>query len=257
MTTLNFIHIPKTAGTNLKEYFHQALPNYEVCFVYWPQTLGFRHQCQQPICLPPEVCARAQPAFAKQFRVFFGHVGFNRFPQNPDAVFAAFVRAPLARTQSWFGHILRNGYGNERLLKAVQKDTGYGEIIERFQVTQLDNGQVRMLAGVSKPYGQITEADFQKACKNIEERFSFLGITERFNRSVDLLFHNLDLPRHKMPDSMNRGDSRQGMDTTLSADAPYAYWDVRLYEFAQEHFERALRDANPGSVWEVDGESKA
>jgi hypothetical protein len=238
--TINFMHIPKTAGTNVRHYLYQNLGPTEVCFVYEPETLGFPEPTHQPICLPPRTARQMAAAAAQQFRVIYGHIAFTHFPACPGAVYATFLRHPRDHIRSWFGHVHRAGNIARPVLNALNNGQDYADIIMQHRVGAIDNSQTRLITGCNRAFGEVSEQDFKTACRYIDEYFSFVGITERFDESVEVMFERLDLPRAEMPSGLNRG-SGMADASSLDMDACYAKWDRRLYDYALEKLDRDLQ----------------
>jgi hypothetical protein len=240
MPPIFFLHIPKTAGTNIRFYLYDALGRDEVCFAYSPETLAFGRGAGQPICLPPRTLKRFAPKALGKFRVVFGHVGIEMFPDLPEAVYGTFLRRPVDRIRSWFGHVERVGNASRDLVQDLRTGrTGYDALLRAHRLTALDNTQVRSLSGCRKPFGQVSEADYETACRNIDRRFAFVGVTERFTESVELMLARLELPRIAVPTDMNRGQPPRGA-CDLDAEAFYARWDQRLHAYAERRLDAEL-----------------
>jgi hypothetical protein len=195
--TVLFLHIPKTGGTTLREHVNRNVA---------PEKLFLsadRLQLQY-----------AKDAYSKhinQYDVMYfrGHFSLNNqvflndYKDYTECV--SILRDPVARFSSSYRYMMSNWdcegmYGetlrNAKLKNLVDvieyvKEEVKSEIYPpdmQFHM-EVDNGMTRRLsdAGDTVPFGQVTRDMLEQAKRNLETRFSVIGITEEYNKFLWLL----------------------------------------------------------------------
>jgi hypothetical protein len=107
---------------------------------------------------------------------------------------------------------------------------------------EMDNSQTRALSGdVGTPFGECTEEMLQVAKRNVDEHFSVVGLTERFDESLVLLgeafgWRRLWYVRANVARSGVRlsADERRLLEERSSL-------DMELYAWATERFDSCVR----------------
>ncbi len=172
-----FIHVPKTAGTTLKTILRLQHPDLLVRNVGnvlkdYDKALEYVQRAGQRVSADPR-------NFALKAHMPFG---FHRyFP--PDARYITFLRDPIERAISNYYHEAR---------KLIQRDQvpllARPEDILASKRPHLDNLQTRFLSGAENPFTVAATNDLlEHAKENLRDRFTFVGITERFDESLLVL----------------------------------------------------------------------
>lgn len=219
--TVIFLHIPKTAGTTL---FNIAERHYDPTAYFIIDNT-------------PEQVASFRATSAErlsELRFVGGHIPFGVHDWLPQpATYITFLRQPVALINSYY-HYVRSTLGHANY-HVAQTQT-----FEQF--TQFDsnmrNPQTRMLAGVSAE--NCTEADLEMAKANLQQYFSVIGLTERFDESL-LLIADLLQWRDIHHARMNVNRKKKTPDAHHVAIIEQAnQLDLRLYAFASTLFEQMI-----------------
>jgi hypothetical protein len=137
---------------------------------------------------------------------------------------------------------LKNGISNLR------------EYLTSGKSDELNNGQVRLISGVgdSVPFGECTPDLLRKAQHNLEEHFSFVGLSERFDESL-LLLRNMfgwKIPFYTRKNVTKKQVLKRNItQETLDIIKSYNQLDLQLYEYAKQRFQQEL-EAQPPSFKE-------
>jgi hypothetical protein len=230
---LIFIHLPKAGGTTL---MGAVIARYRAGRGF--RFTGLPSRTEEFKALPVEERAK--------FDVVHGHVHFGIHRWLPDpATYATMLRDPVERIISHYYFVKSSPehYLHEALM------TG-GWTLEQYAAEGLnwetDNDQVRWLTQAEHqevPLGQVSRALLEEAKWNLENAFSVVGLVERFEESLECFRRafgwpdlacervknvNVERPRAPLP------------QRTLDAIRRANRFDVELYEFAAELFERRL-----------------
>jgi hypothetical protein len=243
---LIFVHIPKSAGTTLNhviawEYSPFQIVSVDGRFPRW----AFRRMTRWT----PRRLARSD--------VFTGHMpfGLDTF-LGREANYVTILRKPVERVISeYFYRIGRKSHPLE--------DRGIKGFSLRDYVEKLpyDNVQTKLLAGGNQGYdfmaGRCSAAMLATAKRNLAERFSLVGLTERFEETLALakLLFGWKVDRY----ATMRVTPGKSKEKAVPADmreliAEHNRYDVELYQYGVELFERTLapyRERLPAMLDEV------
>jgi hypothetical protein len=166
-----FLHIPKTAGTSLRNAMTARLKPWEWLYLY-PGLFGISQS--EFACLPI-----AQRGVAK---LVVGHVhfGIGRFLARPCR-YVTILRKPIARIQSHIEHHARAATQFSKAGRIVPLETVANEGLDE----EFDNVMVRYIAGLPSdivPLGGISEQDLELALFNIQTYFALVTTTEHFSK---------------------------------------------------------------------------
>ena len=162
------MHIPKTAGTSLRNALLQSLSPGEFLLVYPNWDLGVIY----------EECLELPIWQLHRFHWIYGHfkTGLHRYTA-PGARYVTFVREPLFRLRSNIAHHAAAGtvfnVENIPVRASTFINDGLGE--------EFDNLMTRMLAGIIPADvgpGAVGEHHVEMAIENVRRHFAFVGRQE-------------------------------------------------------------------------------
>jgi len=197
---LYYLHIPKSAGTSVRELFQQ---------VYGKKLV--------------EVYGRMEPAYVESLKplchkdsVLFGHYSFSLHVRmgDPEPQYMTILRNPIDRVVSWYKGKIRDP--KEQHAERILRDRlTLAEAIELGFAPELNNHSVRVLTGrgrrpilklkhralnvySSRLRGkQIYQYNAQRyldtAIANLNRYFCFVGIVERMDQLTQFMAERGDL----------------------------------------------------------------
>lgn len=186
---LFFTHIPKTAGTTLASILTRQFPLSQILQVTNP-VHAEKHKGQLPHTLIStteyaELVRNPDSALA-QFRLIRGHLPYDPPPfRIRQSVYMTMLREPIARLVSFYQHV-KTYTDNE--VHQVAKRLSFEEFVYHRDVqAQISNRMTAFLVG--RAAGETK--DLEEACRNLEQ-MAFVGITEYFADSMNLLHYTFD-----------------------------------------------------------------
>ena len=167
---LIFLHIVKAGGTSLRWALEEQFPCKNVLRCY--ESKG---------CTLDQVSAIPEKK-RKKFQFFVSHYSFGThelFPQ--PASYITMLRKPIARSISqYYSFIYEDPKGKWN--NSVRSIAGY---IHNMKRIKHDNLQLRYIANLLQEE-ELTTSHLEIAKANLENHFSAVGITERFEESLAL-----------------------------------------------------------------------
>jgi hypothetical protein len=227
--TLLFMHIPKTAGTALRETILNNYRQSEVAYIY-PDPPGFPVRNLRDLPLGQRA----------RFRFVVGHFQYGVHEQIPnDCCYFTIVRNPLSRVYSHYSYLVQHQnplvFGNGRI-KPLQ------ELLESGITANLDNLMVRCFAGVDEkdfPPGSIDGDVYRMGKRHAENAFMYIGQQERLPEAYSFLQSKFEWAWDIPPEMMNRG-SYAGEECLNHPEAEiigrFNRWDLELYEYIRGIF---------------------
>jgi len=184
-----FLHIGKTAGTTMRRILRRQFPSTEILLIQNRilRTLprdGGRPNRELSIeyfaNLPEEERARA--------RLIIAHTVFGLHRFVPHATtYLTLLRDPVALTISQYSYVARNPR-HPLHAELVERHPTLEHYVRSGVAIETDNSQTRAISGdIGTPFGGCTEEMLETAKRNIEQHFSVVGLTERFDESLLLM----------------------------------------------------------------------
>jgi hypothetical protein len=224
--TLLFMHIPKTAGTSIR---NAILTNYrksEVIFLY-PQEPGFPVQSLSELPLEQ----RARSGLIVGHWVYYG--AHESVPN--ECLYFTVVRDPISRVWSNYTHLMQSQ--DSRVLGHATR----GSLEEMFESkfrTDLDNMMVRYFAGTPYiPVGSVNHDIYDMARRHLREAFPYVGQQQSVEKAYAWLKTKLDwnssisVPAINVTEYDPAGQCSES-DTKLIRH--FNRWDCKLYEDVQQ-----------------------
>jgi hypothetical protein len=223
-----FLHIPKTAGTTLHRIIKRQ---------YRPAQLYHVGSASDSLTTFQQLPESQRAGI----HFLMGHfeLGVDTWLPRPSTYFTL-LRDPVARIVSYYAHVRRDPdhYCHE-LVNRQKMDLE--SFVRSGADVMLNDGQTRMIAGVlyDIPFGQCGPDILETAERLLDERFAFVGLTERFDESL-LFMQSLFGWRTVYYASRNAAPHKDGK-MGLTAAARQAILEVNqldlaLYAFASERF---------------------
>ncbi|MCC5805093.1 MAG: sulfotransferase family 2 domain-containing protein [Opitutales bacterium] len=233
---LIFLHIQKTAGITVQRMLRRH---------YGPgvfKRLGARLGGSQA---QGGTMRDALAATTPANRYFAGHMcyGVHRYLPQPST-YLAFFREPVSRLVSLYHYSKTN---ETAYYHSYAKNASAEEFLLETDLMELDNGQVRFVAGDEAdmfinrtPVGGCGEDLLEQAKRNIENDFGFVGIMERFDESAVLLGKRLGWHSSFY---LRRNTGRKGTTSAVSDEVKRRVreknrLDVAFYSFLCERFDQ-------------------
>jgi hypothetical protein len=217
---LYFVHLPKTAGSTLRPVIARQ---------YWPaQVLNLRQE-------QLEMQLRSlKPVQHQNARLLSGHFFYGLHTRfDGPYTYATILRHPISRLISSYHYnqhkpnLAHHDFVHQHSIVEFARDRGAANLMTRY------------LAGV--PDGEpITEAHCQQALSNLQNSFTFIGLTEHFDESLLLMKHIYGFgpvyyARRNTSDQLNIKKEPLSPDQRAELEALSQY-DMRLYAFATDWF---------------------
>ena len=172
MPPLVFIHIPKTAGTTL----HKILSHQ-----FKPSETAIHHDAGG---IPSDELVARMSGSDPAVKLVMGHTSARFHDRVPDVRYITCLRDPVARLVSHYHHARLDPthYLHEAL---VRGGWGPADYVASGLSGELSDGMTRMIAGMDDfHHGGVDEAVFQRAIRNLEERFEVVLLTETFDSGL-------------------------------------------------------------------------
>ena len=242
-----FVHIPKTAGTaifSIAASIHGRIPG-----IVDPRTflipLDWNGADDDPTAIAALHARGSNPP-----RYSSGHCSIRfRDHLSPDTRVITMLRDPVQRVFSAYANLRRdseNGYHEVAIRSTLE------ELLEARSLPEIDNGQVRRLAGIQPDAGPTDRSHLDLAIRNIDEEITAVGFTERFDESFQLFRTELGWPRRGyMPWNVAPKNDRRNQPSPELIAERNAY-DIELYEHATRRFDARIEELGPAFQAEVE-----
>jgi hypothetical protein len=219
-----FLHIPKTGGTAFRSLLRKSLSPSERLMIY-----------AHPPGIPAEWFHLLTEAQIRQFHCVFGHFFFGLHENLPtECRYATVLRDPVQRVISHYFHHRRTGQLGAAPSWPTNGEQAGMELLGPPPSEEFDNLMVRLISGLHVEVGKVNSRTLQRAVRNLERHFDFVGILEEPETWPDLQAH-FNLPG-KVPFE-NVGDYDPAPFYTPSWQAHLTRanaYDVELYRYARK-----------------------
>lgn len=232
-----FLHIPKTAGTTLREIVYAQYAADRIIPIYPDERFINMETFSQ---LPPEK--------KDMVDIFIGHFAYGfhqRLSGNRPYKYATMLRNPIARSLSLYNHLRHRHFSDINI--------SFSELLKSKQGNQFRNSQSRYLAG----WG--AQEILNTAIRHIEQDFLFVGITERFDESLllaahDLAWHLHPYQRLNVTSKMwhiNYADELRNDKESMQALKKLNIIDLQLYQYASNRFSQQIASHFPNGTGQL------
>jgi hypothetical protein len=214
---LIFLHIPKTAGTSLRNVFEEEY--------------GAKH-CLQVYTHTPKFFDAIRPR-AKRAKVIYGHVSYGIHEiLEVQGEYVTFLRDPIERVISFYRHQARDP--QSFFYQQIQEGLTLRAMLESEVCHQLNNHMTRIISGYPHIAMVDDDAVLEQALVHIDQYFRFVGIIEQMPESVERMGRSLQWRRvHKVP-RLNTASNHTKIDEkTIACVRRYNRLDMALYERVQ------------------------
>gem|GEM_PF-919515 len=241
---LIFSHIPKTAGTSLRNILSNNYKNSEIfnCYGDNPERKSTKQLVEE---LSQLLAQEKQP----QIKVIAGHMGYGVHQLIPPypVKHMTVLREPTERVISYYSHVKRhfkNGLGD------VARRVSIKEFIESRLSIEVDNWQTRYLSGrgwqkytlgigENIAYGECSQEMLEQAKSNLSKYYTF-GIQEKFPESLELFGKTFawqveNIVVNKSTEKIQAKELDEGTKSCIQA---HNQMDIQLYQYALELFEK-------------------
>lgn len=232
-TPVVYVHIPKAAGTSLKNLLSRVYAGRPV-FFFTPRT----GELDRLRALPPD--ARRRVAVVAGHEPFGYQDVFRGCRVSPAVI--TVLREPVARVVSLFRYIHRDSE-HPRHSEFVENGVTVDDVYRRLRLPAFDNHMTRFLAGrraFAKPFGELDADDLEAAKHNLAAGCRAFGLQEHFERSIAWFGRELGWPDAEAGD-LNRAPRRSTVADVDDADrrliAGHNALDAALYAFAVSVFD--------------------
>ncbi len=223
-----FVHIPKTAGSTFKRIIMNQYSEGEYIPIY------NRADIEQNF---------TNHFHTDKVKAIFGHFFFPDFIQGEIDIeqhkLMTFLRNPVARVISNFHHSLQS---DKPKTIEYMKDL---QTLEKFAAWKGQlNIQTQFISGLNiADFNKDPEKGYEIAEKNLRKYFSLIGITERFDESMTVIYDRL--PWQKKPYisyNVRNSLSKQSVDTeTKKLIEKLNYLDLKLYNLGNELLDEHIK----------------
>jgi len=229
-----FLHIPKTAGTSFRKLLQTKFKDEET----FPSKSDFEKRIQRRKYNSVKFLHNLPDSTSNNVKLLFGHYFFGAgdiFYKKIPFHRLIFLRDPVERAISAIFH-----------LKYISRFTKFRnwshEEIFHAEIERFSQVYVKILSGREVSYSNenVNEDDFKHSLSNLQ-KFDFVGLTEEFNKSIQLAeeMFNWKLDRVE-PQNQNirarkdKGDLDQKFIEKIKE---VNQFDLKLYHTAKEMFQ--------------------
>lgn len=174
-----------------------------------------------------------------KLKVIYGHMDYRLHELlPPNSRYVTLMRNPVERVISHYHYVRRTA--NDPLRELAMRSS-LDDWVARCNLNEMDNGQTRRLSGSTDPvsFGECSAEMLERARHNVQQNFSLVGITERFDETYGLMSKLFGWPiRHYQPRNVaQQRPSIKGISVrTIRLIEKFNALDMELYEHATRLF---------------------
>lgn len=229
-----FLHVPKTAGTTLRNIFYS---NYSYLEEDEKYTVRTRKETNQ--------FASLEQFRLERVKLVVGHFAYGLHDYlYRNFKYVSFIREPVERVLS--SYYFSKWNVNDDFYKYINDNNiGPVEFLLSRKYPWLENGQVKLFSGVKDVSIECDDQIYNMAIANIEKDFLFIGTIENFNESLFILSKYLDWPLQKYetlnvtPQQVKNADISSMEKEKIRK---LNYYDYKLYAYVQEKLLKAVSE---------------
>ena len=236
---LYFLHIPKTAGSTLN-YIIKNNYGEKAKEIRWHWTTWINREALKEKLKSAGLASR---------ELVHGHFvfGIHNLQDGGEGKYLTFVRDPFKKAMSGFHHVKRDPKAEHH---ALYREGNVDEYLLDNKIVENDNGLVRRLSGIGNdvPYGRVERKHLEQAIRNIEDHFLAVGVTEKFDLSVELFKHlgvfkkvyywKQNATKHKS------GEGDAPKDETVQKFKKLNALDFELYNYCKDQLDKKASSIN-------------
>jgi hypothetical protein len=236
--TVIFLHIGKTGGSSLRSLLRRQFRRNEVLEFRAPIPTDGRLRREGAL----EAFAALPQAERVRARLVMAHTPYGIHELIPrPSTYVTMLRDPEKLVVSLYRYIKRTP---KHILhdEVLRRDLGLEEFVRSGLSLETDNSQVRALAGdTTTPFGGCGPQMLELAVRHLDERFSVVGLTERFDESVVLMgrafgWHRLRYYEANVAPAAREPIPAAVLDLIRSQNA----LDIDLYAWARKRLDETI-----------------
>lgn len=247
--TVIFLHIGKTAGTTMRRVLRRQFPASKTLLIRNreikerdPDAEGLRREQTLAFFAEMSESERAGARLILAHTVF----GLHEYVPRPST-YITMLRDPVRLTMSQYHYVARNPK-HPLHAQATAEGATLASYVTSGSALEADNSQVRAISGdLDTPFGGCSPDMLERAKRNIEEHFSFVGMTERFDESLILLRRTFGWkPPYYVAANVTPSSRKEAVPaSTRAVIEEMNALDRQLYDWADERFAAAIA-SSPG-----------
>jgi len=230
---LIFLHIPKSAGSTLKDIIDRQYPDYRV------HHISTKPDLQKSI----SDFQNLSQSKREKVRCVTGHGTFGLHKYLTGSTeYITMIREPVSRIISNYYYVRRSP--DHRLYEEINsEEISLYEYVKNEVNSKINNQATRNIAGSNSSEYSIDT--LKKAKKNIEEHFGVVGLVGRFDKSLLLMGKKLgwnNISYVKKNVTSNRPQKEDIPKRVLREIKRKNRLDVELYKHAKERLNQKLNE---------------
>ena len=224
-----FLHIPKSGGRTLHTILERFYREDKTFTIRVTKTRA--NNTQDFVDMPSQA--------REKINLLKGHLSFGLHElMSGSPKYVTFLRSPRERIISFYYYVLMRK--KHRLHKTLtDSNMSLYEFVTTVQRSDLHNCQIRFISGLNGTEDEM----LARAIENIDQHFSFVGITEQYDESLILLqqLYGWSTPHYKIENkTKNRPTIDQVESKTIEAIDNFNRGDQLLYQYVKKKFDQQV-----------------